>query len=178
MNEKKNNNNNNKSPFPFKPDWRPTENKRSHDSEAETLRRAGDSDKYAGFPALTKEVLETGCKYGAEGFQNFLKGVVRKMAQELRIPFEEARGLGQWDKDMLPMQQVIEVEPETDEQSLSGRSKLDPLLRKNFTCWRSRRAKLSLCGQVWTLPPLFRAPLMPAFSSDSLGTRHFSSAGF
>ena len=69
------------------------------------------------------------------------------MAQELRIPLEEAENcindllemereeldpfreakvtaayqemVGQWDKDMKPMQPVIEVEPETDDQSLS-----------------------------------------------------------
>ena len=61
----------------IKPDWRPSEHKRSHDSEAETLRRpqtCRGEDKYAGFPALTKEVLETGCKDGAEGIQNFLGG--------------------------------------------------------------------------------------------------------
>ena len=69
------------------------------------------------------------------------------MAQELRIPLEEAEDcnkdllemereefdlsreakviaacrdmVGQWDKDMKPVQQVLEEEPETDDQSLS-----------------------------------------------------------
>ena len=33
---------------------------------------------------------EIGCKYGADGIQNFLKGEARKMAMELRMPLEEA----------------------------------------------------------------------------------------
>ena len=104
-------------------------------------------DKYVGFTALTKEVLETGCKYGAEGIQNFLKGEARQVAKELRIPLDEAEDcindllemerekldpfreakvfaayqemVEQWDKGVKPMEQVIEVEPETDDQSLS-----------------------------------------------------------
>ena len=41
-------------------------------------------------PPITKETLEIGCNYGAEGIQNFLKGEARKMAKELCIPIEEA----------------------------------------------------------------------------------------
>ena len=50
----------------------------------------GRGTKYAKFSALTKEVLDTGRKYGAEGIQNFLKGEARQMAKELRIPLDEA----------------------------------------------------------------------------------------
>ena len=132
-----------KTKCPFKPDWRPTENKRSHVPEAETLRRP-QTCRREGQICWIPRVYE---KDGAEGIHNFLKGGARTTAQELRIPLEEAEDcindllemeteeldpsreakviaayqemVGQWDKDVKPIQKVIEVEPETDDQSLS-----------------------------------------------------------
>ena len=49
-----------------------------------------------------------------------------EMEREELDPFREEKVIaayqelaGQWDKDMKPMQQVLEVKPETDDQSLS-----------------------------------------------------------
>ena len=51
-----------------------------------------------------------------------------EMEREELDPFREAKVIaaykemvGQWDKDMKPMQHVIEVEPQTDDQSLSDK---------------------------------------------------------
>ena len=59
----------------------PTTNKRSRCSEAKSLRR-DQTCRRAGqmrwIPPITEETLEIGCKYGAEGIQNFLKGEAEK----------------------------------------------------------------------------------------------------
>ena len=40
-------------------------------------------------------------------------------SREAKVTAAYQEMVGRWDKDMKPMQQVIEVEPETDDQSPS-----------------------------------------------------------
>ena len=83
--------------LPIKPDWRPTKNTCCDGSKAKSsrcaLRRAGERDRYASFLPITEETLEIGCKYGAEGIQNFLKGEARKNGEGASHPNRGSRRL-------------------------------------------------------------------------------------
>ena len=150
-----------------------TKNKCSDGSKAKSYQRARTcrgAGQIRWIPPSKKEVLEIGCKYGAEGIQDFLKGEARKMANELRMPIQEAEDclndllemereeldpvreakvtaacrdmVGQWDKEMRPVPQELVEEPAPDVQPDGEKRALPP----DETCVTAEAAVVKVAG--------------------------------